>query len=831
MKKQFVWVLAATLSICGTTATLTSCSDDTEETAVVNNPLSNKLEGMWYAETAEQGSFPGWTEGDPERNYTKVINAYRFFADGTGLWEKFYVNDNGEVANVHGDLVYAEGSEAAADGFFHYSSATDGTVCVTFAHADVFNKEAHISAARTLHYDGDSISEISGADACQLKLADNEKQEEIMVYANSAHCGSIFDNINELYFNSKNWRSQDEIALYDGGNRWARALKGYYMVALPWSKKDKLINMDENFCDDITPENGWELAFNRCGNNEIKNNNFLGLYNKYTGILRIFYYVPENFKAGNDHFWEILMNNELANRSTLQYSIPQDKSIVNLSALGLAGPGNEIPFVVTPWTNSNNKGLITPNEGWWAFDIDLSGYRPASDTSKDFIRLQMRSRNMATTSLFTALQGEINGTLDADMNIKQVTKEEKIDLSTTACLGKLFSLSKSSITTVKEGVKGYTDGEWGKVASSVASLGALFGIGASTSGKETLDLEGKFKGTLTLGMQGNAETTGIINEAQPVSGVKTPTIYLDKFNYKSHVGKGIWSLKSSPVVYMTNKMLSCFQGGLDLWDVEGRAPQYGCMYFFDPSSVELVLNPSIFPEKDIEWIEVNSFCGTRLTNTVTSTDYFRQAIGLSSRVQNLTKAEDYLYGMDWKTLSGEHCNDAITRSFDTHPGDFPNQDVVGDFFYGMDQSLRKEFKYDVTGPIEKVDDMYQSYYGAGNKSASYVMEPQMATCSWEKSCIAPPLEINVQVRIKMKNMDEVISYNRIYLPEFKTVKATKEELMKLYNVTISGRSVPAKCKDHMDMFFYNKKRIYDKIRFLYPDAPLKDIRTQSYTSK
>ena len=111
--------------------------------------------------------------------------------------------------------------------------------------------------------------------------------------------------------------------------------KGYTLVNLPWIKSDVQTNLPDGFCKDVTRENGWELVLNRCGCRSIKNNNFFALYNKYTGILRFFFYMPDKFQTGNDHVWEVTMTENMSTNMGLRYGRTQDCKNMNRQAIGL----------------------------------------------------------------------------------------------------------------------------------------------------------------------------------------------------------------------------------------------------------------------------------------------------------------------------------------------------------------------------------------------------------------------------------------------------------------------------------------------------------------
>ena len=76
MRKRILWMLAAILTICGTTA-FTSCSEEDDNSV---SPKMAQLPGTWYTEYDQ----PGMIEvGDSVITYSKVVQAC-IFNDGKG---------------------------------------------------------------------------------------------------------------------------------------------------------------------------------------------------------------------------------------------------------------------------------------------------------------------------------------------------------------------------------------------------------------------------------------------------------------------------------------------------------------------------------------------------------------------------------------------------------------------------------------------------------------------------------------------------------------------------------------------------------------------------
>ena len=112
MKRLFQWLLAAIL-ICSTSV-ITACSKDDEKKSEDVTPA--KLAGFWVTDNAESGT-------DGEASWTRVVEDYLFYADGTGYYESYQldgskyvkaksVRDNGTLHfTVSGNTVTVKGDE------------------------------------------------------------------------------------------------------------------------------------------------------------------------------------------------------------------------------------------------------------------------------------------------------------------------------------------------------------------------------------------------------------------------------------------------------------------------------------------------------------------------------------------------------------------------------------------------------------------------------------------------------------------------------------------------------------------------------------------------
>ena len=144
-------------------------------------------------------------------------------------------------------------------------------------------------------------------------------------------------------YTAENWRNHEGIYVNDGGNKEitvnGKTLKGFKNVSLPNSKQ---ASASAHIPSDVWGEvwaagSDWELAFNLCGITNIDNSNFLGFYNKYTGILRIFTYIDNCVKTdANNHMWVMQMHDALSSHAVFRYGLPMDRKI-NKKEIGLVG--------------------------------------------------------------------------------------------------------------------------------------------------------------------------------------------------------------------------------------------------------------------------------------------------------------------------------------------------------------------------------------------------------------------------------------------------------------------------------------------------------------
>ena len=801
MRKRILWFLT-TVILCGTTAVaLCSCSDNSDN-AAATTPLGDKIVGKWYAETPKQVTLG---TGENAVECAKVVLVGTFDADGEGFWSYILVDKQNRAIQPVGK----DGKEHPYYANCKYS--------VTGNNVDVELTANYLPTSQmewTFKYNGTCLQtkyEGKLIDLHPITTAENAMYQEWMRQLGFGFTEDEKYNINDKDITAENWRDQIGLYVYDGVGADVTDEKGrtgYTAVNLPWYEGTKQTNLPEGFCDDLTPEMGWEWVANYCGNRSIVNNNFFAVYNKYTGILRFFYYMPQSTNTGNDHVWQVSMTDNLATHTTIPYGVPDDRTFSNKAAINQTGSGTFMDYI-TPWVDyRSDDGLIVPNAGWWAFDVDLSLTRPEALTDDNNIKLQMRSWDTNHTSLYSTVEanidGEMKGSFEGQARTPLIASSSKGLFGRIGDFVKLGTKVKDAVTNLYSGnvagaIKGGID--LAKTGSSLAS-GKTKASGGATSGT----FDGTFEGTINMMMNGTINTDGVISGSQPTVGVASPTFYLKDFDTKnSHLGQGVWNLKKTPMVYGTNS-----QNIVDYWPQSNNYFTTNWL-FFDPSSIEVELNPNIFPEDEIEWMQVDAIAGARKEMPWKGTDPFRQAIGLKPIADYKFESSNGSFIYERK---GDDINNYVFNFVGA--GDFDGQTIEGTNFPISYAPFESGYTYHEQHD-NKDYKVWPRVFGSGTED--YIIEPQITGWEFIKTrssgtfqhnpSVFPAVEINVTVQVKLKSLDAPILLSRIYLPDFQYLEILKDEakVLEVIDRIQAKKNLSPKTAGHTQSYDFQAARI------------------------
>ena len=784
---------------------LASCAE--HDNPVDPNPLAAQVSGLWWSLTDQGGTFSDAADSYP---YTRMGQAVCFNADGTGYGVTFFFNDE------QGDPIAIIGGEWMAP--FTYTSTADGRLSLNFDKA--YQEYADYFKQWTMTYASEAVTATNGTLTLTLEKPSDAIAAKIREWDMQFNGGVEMDtfNPNDADFNLATWRQQPGIYIYDGvGPKIINhdgAQYRFTIVELPWNTKSNNSNLPMNFCDDITPENGWNLVMNYCGDTSETNRNFFALYNKWTGVLRFFTYVPKGFESGNDHLWQVIINGQTGMRQGLPYGLPLDKTVVDPSAIDMDTDGSS--HFVSPWVSKRSTdGLITPRAGWWAFDVDMSQYQPGLDMSSDMIRLQMLSWTKQSVTLFSELMANLDGSISADIKTKLTDKASMYTQANEAI--QILSATGSMIGNAYQGNVGLVFTNWGTMSDHLFTLA---GKNKSTT---------TFEGSINMTLKGNITTSGILEKSDPVTGVSSPTISFSQFDTKNTMlGRGVWNLKTSPVVWLTNGTTS-FELLSQYWQshnpdlfyediYEGSRhnyyPDFTSFYFFDPSSIEVELNPDLFPASQVEWTQVEAYCVSHADNGVRGTDNFRKAFGLKPRYDI-----NYFYGVTGRHFEGNRWQ----MNFD----DLQN---VFDFLHYSNDKWGMTYPAVVSTPkysggvfdFERpANGYYDAVVGRG-KAGSYALEPMVlldARNDVERSIIRiPGVEVMVCLYVKLKGQSEPYIYVRHYLPEVELLDLNKVADMNNVWQNIKTRQPKGSGINRQSPTYdYEMQRIGKILNYLNPD--------------
>ena len=442
----------------------------------------------------------------------------------------------------------------------------------------------------------------------------------------------------------------------------------------------------------VSNKGDWSLVFNLTGINNLPDYNYFGLYNRYTGVLRIFYYftkdlVPEN--TTNDHLWSFSLNADLAEHAASQFALPRQER-ATADYLTMASR----PFLTTPTTDSFNpltdSGRTVPAVGWWAFDVDLSVYREHDFFQKNLLNamtLQLCTFNQQNVMLNSILQGSITGNMTGKMNLDLIAPVRtqtwaKIvspimsgigNCATNAYLlqsiGSPAPIGGGDVPVVPEvnqevpAAQAHSTASYGRpklTSATVAIVSLVVGTLFQVAGKmiDNLATEqvhdekfGQLNATINLDLNAAMNTVGTVGGAttNKVPPASIAMEYIKKTNpdgTPTNLGKGIWNLEYHPVVYVVkdaywsenhfhviSNQKEYPYGDTDVYsyylgDTKATRPGLRLITFFDPTSVRGVAFNNDLFDEEFDQLRVYLSYGVYPGSKPGYTDAFRKAAGL-----------------------------------------------------------------------------------------------------------------------------------------------------------------------------------------------------------
>lgn len=318
-------------------------------------------------------------------------------------------------------------------------------------------------------------------------------------------------------------------------------------IAAPWNSVSTSTNMPDSIRVDVKKADGWEVAFNLMNKDGYPDDNWFALYNKYTGVLRIFYYYNKGVaSSATDFAFDVILGSDGVNSSSyyssLNYGIPMDTAVnPNVNLLGAGNVANTFHLLITPYSCINRN---TMSQGWYAFDMDMSAYTGKSFcTDGSGIHIDCRANNKTNVSLGTDIKGKLGG--DITLDTKQASSNGLSSSFANAAswsesLSKAFQATSTAVTT-RDPFSGL-----GAVTQWVSSLCNLGSIITKTDDVYTTTGKIDLKLTATADTKGYFESE-VSTNVMPLALGKLPSTR----TLTSERACGIWTSRPRFILFPT----------------------------------------------------------------------------------------------------------------------------------------------------------------------------------------------------------------------------------------------------------------------------------------
>lgn len=412
----------------------------------------------------------------------------------------------------------------------------------------------------------------------------------------------IVDDSNTMEEFLTNWEKQKTVTIFSN--------RGYQSIPTPWAT-ETITTLPESIRYDVKKKDGWEMAFSFLNRESFDDCNYFALYNRYLGILRVFYYVTNSATTGSEHSFEVDLgstskDNKFPFYHSLAYSIPLNHTSLS-NTVNMLGKGINSKFTFksffSPYIAMTSTAL---SKGWTAFDINASAYSPADKnwlTSGEQIHIACRTISEKSITLNGTLSANISGKYSSAEHSASASSGVSSMLSTLG--GILGDVRNSSLAAINKQVTGSPVDVYFYYAGVACNV-ASFAYDFLTQNKYAENATDSMPGKIEMSMTGDIDLSGYITSFS--SNLLTPITLTGSTilntNKSSNFGKGVWNLASDPVVYVVD---DCILGDVRRFSMTVNGDgTYGCtdaddyhlrmVSFLDPTSIKLNINTEIFPD-------------------------------------------------------------------------------------------------------------------------------------------------------------------------------------------------------------------------------------------
>jgi hypothetical protein len=342
---------------------------------------------------------------------------------------------------------------------------------------------------------------------------------------------------------------------------------GYERIYVPWASGAST-KINSNIFFDYRAFDGWSLVYSTFNTTNIEPHWFFILYNKFRGVIRMYYYVPSTISFVSSTY--------IANSLTVLGTNSASSPILNFHNQEI------VDFNVKPTTASNQDPFLIGPGTWYASEYELAYDNTIASQNYLTQHLRWEIKGAQISELKVNGSVDLSDTMDGSVGTSgfNLTVSPNFNFSSTKYgNGSIIykgSNDASSVTTNKIGqalISAITSGLKSGKASGVQSVinGIFSGIIVDSEKYTNINLSGtiSLKGTISSNFLGASIDLAIPGSDQSQTVEFTP-YYNDPL--------GLFYISAKPSVVQQKKYVSPYT-----WTV----------YTLNPNSFNLIFNPTL----------------------------------------------------------------------------------------------------------------------------------------------------------------------------------------------------------------------------------------------
>ncbi len=785
-KSLNVWTAMALFAATTMMTVFTACAEKDLPGPSPQTLIKQDLIGTWYGSYAQQEML---TKYGVKHHIVKAEQVLTFNADGTGICSKILSNAANEPISLFG------GSKNTLNGRFHYTVGKDSVITITR------DGDGDASNPKTwkLRFGTEGLTGTDGTTPYELRSADEEWQTYIARQEErfSKTSGKFTAESNPSFLTD--WQNCDTVYLEGIA----------HSQYTPWYGPSNS-DIGDQVRFDVQKEAGWEMAFCQLNDNNNKNARMFGLYNRYTGILRVFSYVldPGRQGYGLEMGYKFMADGlenvpRYALYNSMEYSIPvchayNDDNTFNKNVTLITDKTSYKPFETMISAYTRHTEAIGVSAGWHCTDFDFSGFTekgidwagPNPEKNQNTVlTIQPYSQDKSEVLLTGRIVGDIKGTFEDPVIEQKVTGTT---LSTiTQLIGTLSSAYSGLFSTLgtgyglqntttslrhnpnfvgPDGVLGINTVGWLSVGGLIASgVGTVVKIVDQFAGKPDVE-EIRTPGKINMTIDAKVDLSGTISSWKSIddAGVRiTPSLLKQSQAAKQNgdttmwFGSGCIGLAEDPVIYISQEDLlsSSYSIAITKNGDNYTAPSFPndsvrLVAFLDPRTVKVCLNPDVYHGIDSVHVLINY--GVNTNRSLGNTECYRQMLKLGERPTFSLLPKNGGNKLTTLTIPRLH---VMTKS-----------DVIkNDFYTGNELDSVK-----LDHPSGSVLPLYGRFETFGKKR--FVMDPQVFVPfdpNTENTTVygvtIPDFVVTVTVAFRCLEVPDGVFFSQAYIPKFELI--------------------------------------------------------------